>query len=299
MTLRELYDQVAHLGFETEIEYDAMFREQAYNAMIEISLSRPDVRQYEIVQTPPENLLRDAGMKVHSKEDIVFGVTGGKAFCFKFKGHVTCLVKATIGGVFQTVATIDDEASAPTVKRGFFASYYGVPADEGEPVQLVFTGSNRYAVFDVAIYGESLGGNVTDIPVYGKYIEYPLRSLIPDFGLLASPPLCESETGEPVDADDIQIENGGIIRLSQRLFGRFFVRYRHMPQKMGEEDDEVLDIDETSASLLPLLVASVLWLEDEPELAQYYRSLYERKSAMISSAETDFTDIAVRSVNNW
>ena len=43
----------------------------------------------------------------------------------------------------------------------------------------------------------------------------------------------------------------------------------------GLDGDERIDVPEELAELLPLAVASFVWLDDDPEKAQYYMSLYK------------------------
>jgi hypothetical protein len=50
---------------------------------------------------------------------------------------------------------------------------------------------------------------------------------------------------------------------------------------MENEDDEI-DLDEDICQILPLLVASYVWLDDEEEKSSVYRSLFYREAESIS-----------------
>jgi hypothetical protein len=48
-----------------------------------------------------------------------------------------------------------------------------------------------------------------------------------------------------------------------------------------QSDDTVIDLDEELCTLLPLLVSAYVWLDDEPEKAAQYYSLYSERTKEI------------------
>jgi hypothetical protein len=50
---------------------------------------------------------------------------------------------------------------------------------------------------------------------------------------------------------------------------------------------------------MPLLVASYVWLDDEPAKASYYLSLYREQEALIKAEEKRLNPITIKNVNGW
>ena len=71
--------------------------------------------------------------------------------------------------------------------------------------------------------------------------------------------------------------------------GRIRVKYRKsIPDINPDEPDSPIDLPEEYHSLLPLLTASYVWLDDDADKAQYYMSLYrEGMSALKIYANTE------------
>ena len=53
------------------------------------------------------------------------------------------------------------------------------------------------------------------------------------------------------------------------------------------------------AALLPELVASMIWLDDAPEKAAYYASIYQRGYAQLRAEKRDGRALSVLSTNGW
>ena len=66
------------------------------------------------------------------------------------------------------------------------------------------------------------------------------------------------------------------------FFGTVTLRYKPYPKKISKnESDSPIDIPRELESLLPLLCASYVWLDDNPERSQYYLELYNAEAALI------------------
>lgn len=302
MTIRELYDSVAQLGFEESIEYDKMFYTSTNRALIEVSRIRPQVKLYTIVHAPVPNLLDcGCGLYTHTDEDIVFECHDAKAFTFEVMGtNCKYYIEAMINGSWAVCATDTVNASAFTRKSGF-VKYLNDFVTPGTPCRIRFSGSYRYYVRNIAMYGELLSDNASDIPEYGQYVFYRVRDNVADFAGMESPPVIDSDTGKVLDSTAMKVENDGTIGLKYELKGQFSVRYRHLPTQINADMDEdtELDVDNDTASLLPNLVASEIWLEDEPSLSQLYRNRYNEQVALIMSKDKDYTTATIRNSNGW
>ena len=86
--------------------------------------------------------------------------------------------------------------------------------------------------------------------------------------------------------------------------GLFKVIYNRKPKSIentGEasEDSTVIDLDEDLCALLPILVASYVWMDDEPEKAQYYLMLYRERAVDIERRIYNATPVPIKSSNGW
>ena len=60
-----------------------------------------------------------------------------------------------------------------------------------------------------------------------------------------------------------------------------------------------LDLDEELCSVLPMLVAAYVWLEDEPEKSQYYMNLYRERVQEIVLSHKETAPVLIKNVNGW
>jgi hypothetical protein len=61
----------------------------------------------------------------------------------------------------------------------------------------------------------------------------------------------------------------------------------------------VIDLDPELCTLLPLLVASYVWLEDEEEKASYYMNLYRERAADIERKNRSYAPIKIKNIYGW
>ena len=91
----------------------------------------------------------------------------------------------------------------------------------------------------------------------------------------------------------------GRLILPDGYSGEIRINYHRAPIKTsGTDPDERIDIPPECEELLPLLVASYVWLEDSPDIAQYYRSLYREG---INTLRRNLTRVGAGeySTNGW
>ena len=78
--------------------------------------------------------------------------------------------------------------------------------------------------------------------------------------------------------------------LSHVPTGDIEVRYVHRPSEVsGTDENERIDLLKNRVHLLPLLVASYVFLEDEPERSQYYLTLYRDAMLRMGSVRPSYT----------
>ena len=74
---------------------------------------------------------------------------------------------------------------------------------------------------------------------------------------------------------DYIILGDGDILISADIRGDIRICYYRAPRKMKNDDEDAkIDLDEDICQILPLLVASYVWMEDESEKAAIYKNLF-------------------------
>ncbi len=122
-------------------------------------------------------------------------------------------------------------------------------------------------------------------------------------GFPASPILGEA-TGERRQATLLAEGRDYLIRESRVLFlrdaGTVTVYYLRRAREVNEDTaEEPLDIHPAAESLLPLLVASYLWLDDRGELATHYLKLYHTEAEELRRLLYRHGPAQLVSTNGW
>ena len=123
---------------------------------------------------------------------------------------------------------------------------------------------------------------------YGEYIDYDLSAIASDNYEGVKYILRDN-----VDYTDYQIVNGKQLRLHASDTGTYEIIYR-TKITVGTTDTSTVPLDDDLAALLPLLVASYAWLDDNASRSQYYRALYERQAALIEKERVNVRMIDTR-----
>ena len=146
-------------------------------------------------------------------------------------------------------------------------SIKGILTGDGE---IEFSGEYSYTVYRLSTYDAIISPDPEKIfsPSKMRVInlsEYGIRLL--------------GAASDVRDGEGVLIE--GAIAIGERLyipedyFGEVVILYREAPPELSPDTpDEPLDIPTELCHLIPLLAASYVWLDDEPERAQYYAALY-------------------------
>lgn len=303
MRVQELYDQVAGLGFEKSLEDEDWFYQAANRALLQVNFIRPAVGSYVINHKPMKNLVNSGFSPTQRSEDLIYEATNAKAYYFQADGIGKVKIEKyhTGSGTWMLIG----EVNLTGARR--FSEYYGFIRDGNDfvegPVRLRFTGDYLYSVKCVAMYEHIYSNNVQDIPAYEAYTRYDLTTLAEDFLSLSTPPITEDEEYEKLSGD-YDVEGGRVVLLPYSVTGCFKVLYNRRPKALAnegsaEDDESIIDLDEELCSLLPLLIASYIWLEDEPDRAQYYNSLYQSRAGEILSREKNLSPVQMKSCNDW
>lgn len=304
MTVSELYNSVAQLGFEDSLEYDTGFLFAANRALLQINSLRPATSAYVINHKPLQNAIKGAKFTPTEKtEDLYYEASDVKSYYFEADGNGTAYIELynseldtwTIIGMVTLCA---DKT---------FTAYKGFIKCDGEfvggLVRLHFTGEYLYSVRSVAMYQYLFGASADDIPAYEAYTRYDISAIVPDFLSLDAPPIKEEAEYQHLN-QDYDVENGKIVLLPYNAGGLYKVIYKRKPAPISpddtvSEDDTVIDLDEELCALLPILVASFIWMDDEPDKAQYYMSIYESRAIDIERKTKSAAPVTIRNSNRW
>lgn len=303
MKVSELYEQVSKLGFEDSLEDGKGFYHSANRALLQVGAIRPAKSACVITCNPLTNLLGDNFFPIEKRsgEVLVFEATGAKAFYFECDGDGEYIVECLDGNTWKKIG----DGTLKCQGRDF-SPYRGVIRDGSKFVQgqvkITFLGQFLYHLRGVAMYAELYSDKADDIPEYAPFHSYDLNVLTDDFLTFASP-ISEIGGGVEKKYDGYQIE-GNCILIPHEYSGTVRIPYNRKRRKIeyktdAASDETDIDLDEELCSLLPLLVASYVWLEDEEGKAAYYMNLYRERAAEIERRQRNYNPSSIKNVYGW
>jgi hypothetical protein len=308
MTVAELYNSVAQLGFETSLESDDRFVFAVNRAILQVNRIKPATSIYKLNHFPLKNVIGQDTFSPICKSDneLIFVAHNAKSYYFECNGNGTlAFEKPNTNGGWDTFYSVTLSSADGSFKR-----YKGFIKDGDDyvagAIRMRFYGVYTYYVQNVALYSNFISDRADDIQVYGKYIEYDIASRVSDFLSFAKPPIVDAKRGVGfVLNGDYFIEGEGKICIPASANGVFDICYNRRPTAITAEDvantatDKNIDLNEELCAILPNLVASYIWLEDEPEKAQYYLSLYREQVAEIEARAKDLRPLVYRNKTGW
>ena len=307
MTISELYKSVLQLGFETSVESADGFYFAVNRALLQVNAVRPSTRSYIINHKPLDNMVKEPTFSpIEKTEDLCFEAEDVKAYYFEADGNGIAYIER-FSNESNNWDTKNPLNQVTLSKSNGFKAYRGLIRNGtnfvSDRIRIRFTGDYLYSVKNVAMYQHIYSGNPNDVPAYEQFSRYDISVLTDDFLSLAAPPIQKDVYGYLDKGYDV--ENGRIVLLPYEAKGLYKVIYKHKPlavthkQNPSEDTKTVLDIDEELAALMPLLVASYIWIDDEPEKAQYYANLYRENAIDIERHQRNYIPAEIQSVNGW
>ena len=297
MTWGEVKNEVLHLGFadpDEGKEFAAVFPEAANYALLEIATSvKPIIKKYEFSQYPLPNLLSNTGnVFVHSDQDITFAADCPRAYYFECDGNGTATLEQN-GTVLDTIFFSAD---------GVYNAYKGFITDAGE-IMLRFAGEFVYSIRNIALYKNTKGAGLIDIPAYEAYHRYDMKLLVPDF--FDFDDVCLLQTNDSDEQyimySDFTIEQGHVLSLNSKAKGQFTVFYKAYPTKitLSTADSFILELDRDAQRLLPLLIASRIFKDDDLQKATMYFNEYQVAAEKLKLGQKRRTNDTWRSASGW
>ena len=308
MTIKELYDSVAELGFETELESERIngFILAANRAIVQINRIRPATSIYKLNHFPLVNKLSESTYEPVCKDDeaLIFSTDGAKSYFFECNGNgIATIEKSTdFGETWETLAAVELVS-----EKGQFEKYRGLILDGDKPylglVRIKFSGDYIYWVQNVAMYGSLLSADPESVPAFSKYISYDIASLTDDFVSFVCPPITDAQRDKGFILNtDYFVEGASKILIPASIKGVYNVVYNRQNKQLSLNDDMEetnIDLDSELCCLMPNLVASYIWADDEPTKAEYYLTLYNAQVAEIMAKEKSLKPVVYRNKTGW
>ena len=256
MKYQELISIVARLGFEKEIEDEYTLRSAVTRGLYTIFNDRPSFSRRSLVKRDHGTILISGCFTHNPREPETFSLPPySSAFSFAVYGE----------GAYSITS------GAMTTEKEFSGKGEAVKDFYSGRSTITFLGDCSYTVVSLAAFKNVFGKSIGDIPLARDESILSLNEHIPDFLAPAEAP--RDRHGEVIVGAEIE---GDRLILPDGFSGEVNITYRRKPKiPVGDYLDDEIDVPAECTELLPLIVASYVWLDDEPERSQYYLSLYK------------------------
>lgn len=289
MTVAEIFRQVLQLGFDTSIESDETFYYALQRALLQVAKVRPAIKTFTINHNPLVNLISDNTFEAKEGDGVIYQANSPKAYYFEADGT---------GQAYIELYNEDNDewyiiGAIALSSNQEFKAYKGFIKDGGEfvdgMVRLRFGSEYYFTVRNVALYRDVISNNVVDINAYETFVAYNIAQKVDDFMAFSSPPIVDDVKQYRLN-QDFTIIGENTIAFPYNKRNVYNLLYEHKPQPItlrdsAVDDTRVIDLDDELCTMLPYLVASVVWLEDEPEKAQYYGNLYREQVTLLEQRQ--------------
>lgn len=278
MTLNRLLEEVYALGFEDAAELNEAFIYSAERAQRLILMEHGNENTGKIIATKLDTA---SHMELYSHTpgaNTSFPIHG-VAYSFKVSGKGAFTVTDASG------TKITEFNDLMGTHRAFVS---------GEAV-ITFCGDFSYSVIDFTVFHSVGGAEASDIPIYSRTKDYRITEYIKDY--LAATKIPTDPYGRSIEGATV---SGDLLKLPSDYSGEIIIHYKRVPKKISVDNaDGEIDIPRSCEHLLPLLTASYIWLDDDPDKAQYYMSIYREEMARIRRYVSSQFDNEYRDVTGW
>ena len=278
MTLNDLKSELSQLGFEKDIELDAALVFSVRRALNTLFIQRGVYNKISIEHYPIMPTIICKRLTHKGKETESFEIEG-KAYSFLASGKGSFTVEE------NGVSSKHSFSSVGHIFRGFISGR----------AKISFSGDYDYEIISLASYNAIRSDSVEDIHLVGEPYEYRLTEICKDF---------HSFTSLPQDKSGREISNASFS--GDRLFipegyeGKISVSYKACaPTVSIDTPDSEIDIPKELEHLIALLAASYYWVDDAPDKAEYYLSLYREAISNVKRYETRSLGGGYINVTGW
>ena len=253
MTLREIQSQICTLGGVGYVEPDVSLSQTVKRALLTLARDIPIKRKITLFANFPKPTLH-----IESEHH-----TGGRTELLPLNGCAFSLRLSGKGEATVYDGRVTRQITFDSPDKTVRGLLYG----EGS---LTLSGERSYDLFDLLVYGEPYFTDEDEIPPTPSDGCINLSERVTDLLAIAETPT----DGYGKEIEGARVE-GGRIYLPVGFKGRVSVSYYRaaIPAVIYSPDDTV-DIPEEYESLLPLLCAFYAFLDEDPERAETFHSLY-------------------------
>ena len=278
MTLNQLLSEVYSLGFEDSGELNGSFLFAANRARAIIYSELADEKCAALFLNAP-------ALSYYSEK---YCHPPGEKFTFHMTGYSLSFTYCGSGEY-----TITDSSGKRTT--AFNKTYGQVKEFFDEECTLEFEGNLSFIIFDIAAYSEKYTEDRQKLPQYSRFREIKLCDCISDFGAVTRAP--ENKDGIALPKSSIV---GGTLRVPYSYSGEIFVYYKptHTSLLLSDAEKEI-ELPAMTEHLLPILTASYLWLDDDPEKAEYYASVYRTEANRLLVTQPKSMSVEYKDVLGW
>lgn len=254
MTLNDLKEEISALGFEREIELDKPLIFAINRALNTVYSERGVYNQLSIEHYPIMPTLVCKRL-THKAGDTESFDLKGRAYSFTVCGNGSFTIEEN----GKTEA--HSFASPGYLFRGFI---------NGE-ARLTFSGEFAFEVLSIALFESVRSENEEDIFAYGDPFEYKINEIVMDFHSFVSLP--RNQSGREISGAFL---SGNKMFIPWEYRGQINLPYKvAAPKTSIDRYEEKIPIPKEIEHLIPLLSAAYYWVDDSPEKAEYYLSLYK------------------------
>lgn len=241
------------------------------------------IKEFQYVNYPFENMLGENMFKTYTvvNDSMTFSMLGAMSYYFKIMGKPTTC-KLYVGDT----EVIDFYPEENEIDTRMFTTFkgnitYPEPVEGEEPdltVKLVIVAKSPVILKNVCFYDCEFESD-KDVPQYEQYINIKMDDVLSDFYQLAPAELYDlGEAGNDyIVANDYFQEADKTLVIPRDKTGIFKIHYRAYPQRitLATPDDYEMPLDPEVADLLPLYMASAIYMDDDLSVATSYRNYFE------------------------
>ncbi|QWT54894.1 hypothetical protein KP626_07250 [Christensenella sp. MSJ-20] len=256
-------------------------------AMIELASIRPITKVVRISQYPVNNLLgTEPGEMIHCEGDMEFTAQNPRSYYFEVQGDITFSLEKDGAQIAR---------GSNTEQRGFTA-YRGSIEEHGK-ITIRFHGENGYAIANIAMYEESFD-SADLIPAFRTQQTYDIRALGEGYMRIA-PEQPVWYKGRDISA--YVIRNRDKVIVDGGMAGEIQVYYHAYPARItvNTPDETRMELDDEALELVPLYMASRLYMDDDSGVSTLYYNMYDARKLELQAAQEFSASDGFISESGW
>lgn len=285
-------------GSQTNIPNDSATMEyvnampQACNEALQLlsTAGKFIIKEFQYINYPLENMLGKNLFKTYTivNDTMSFAVDNALSYYFQISGQpVSC--KLYVGDVEvkdffpeyelpEEDREVIDYKSFRVMKGNIEYPTWGEDEEPSTTVRLVIEARTPVNLMNVCFYDIPFESDA-DVPPYEKFIRIKMDEAVADFYQLAPAELYDlGESGNQyIVANKYFQEADKTLVIERDKPGIYIVHYRAYPQQitLDTPDDYVMELDPEVAALVPIYMASVIYMDDDIGVATSYRNYFE------------------------